>query len=395
MPKASVEFPVMRPQLPTVDQVLPYLKTMDAARWYANHGPLVRQFETRLADHFAVEPSRLVTASNATLAIALSLRALGVPAGSLCVMPSWTFVATAAAVVWAGLEPYFIDVDPGTWLITPEDVLKVAARRPVGAVIVVSAFGAPLDLKRWDTFARDSGIPVVVDAAAGFDSFRSRDGYQAAAPVVVSLHATKVFGVGEGAVVLTGEPALANSIRAYSNFGFQGSRNAEVQGVNAKMPEYAAATGLAQLDRWTETRLCWDDLTTAFVEEVKARPQLGLAPDFGEGWVSCYGLVELPPAVSASDAIDVLARYGVEARKWWGDGCHRHTAYEDFDRSALPNTDYLGRQVLGLPFWQGLSRTAIHLIFQALDDALDDIMAAGRGGATKPRTRLRSADASL
>src|SRR3984957_16438928 len=193
MPKASVEFPVMRPQLPTVDEVLPYLKAMDAARWYANHGPLVRQFESRLAGHFAVEPSRLVTASNATLAIALSLRALGVRAGTLCVMPSWTFVATAAAVVWAGLEPYFIDVDPGTWLITPEDVLKVAARRPVGAVIVVSPFGAPLDLQCWYTFGRDSGIPVVVDAAAGFDSFRSRDGSHAAVPVVVSLRVTKVF----------------------------------------------------------------------------------------------------------------------------------------------------------------------------------------------------------
>jgi dTDP-4-amino-4,6-dideoxygalactose transaminase len=385
----------MRPQLPTVDQILPYLKTMDAARWYANHGPLVRQFEVRLADHFAVEPSRLVTASNATLAIALSLRAMGVPAGTLCVMPSWTFVATAAAAVWAGLEPYFIDVDPGTWVITPEDVRKVAARRSVGAVVVVSAFGAPLDLHRWDTFARDSGIPVVVDAAAGFDSFRSHDGHQTSLPVVVSLHATKVFGVGEGAVVLTGEPALANSIRAYSNFGFHGSRNAEVQGVNAKMPEYAAATGLAQLDRWAETRLCWDALTTAFAEEIRARPQLGFAPDFGRGWVSCYGLVELPSSVSARDAIEGLARHGVEARKWWGDGCHQHTAYEDFDRSPLPHTEYLGHQILGLPFWQGLGRTAIRSIFLALDDTLDDIMAAGRGSNTKARRRLRSADATL
>jgi dTDP-4-amino-4,6-dideoxygalactose transaminase len=248
--------------------------------------------------------------------------------------------------------------------------------RQVGAVVVVSAFGAPLDLQRWDTFSRESGIPVVVDAAAGFDSFRSRGEREATVPVVVSLHATKVFGVGEGAVVLTGDQALANNIRAYSNFGFHGSRNADVQGVNAKMPEYAAATGLAQLDRWAETRSRWDALTSAFTEEVRGRPQLRLSPSFGEGWVSCYGLVELPASVSANEAIEVLARHGVEARKWWADGCHRHTAYGDVDHSPLPTTEYLGQQVVGLPFWPGLSRSAVHFVFQALDDALANIMAA-------------------
>src|SRR5712672_2603620 len=108
MQNSGVVFPVLRPLLPTVDKVLPYLQAMDVARWYTNHGPLVKAFETELAKHFGVATSELATASNATLAIAQSLRALGAPAGSLCVMPSWTFVATAAAAVWAGLEPFFI-----------------------------------------------------------------------------------------------------------------------------------------------------------------------------------------------------------------------------------------------------------------------------------------------
>src|SRR3989442_687951 len=115
MQSANV-IPVLRPLLRTAGEILPYLEAIDAGRWYTNSGPLLQQFEGRLAEHFGVETTELVTASNATLAIAQSLRAMGAPAGSLCVMPSWTFVATAAAAVWAGLEPYFIDVDPGTWL---------------------------------------------------------------------------------------------------------------------------------------------------------------------------------------------------------------------------------------------------------------------------------------
>jgi dTDP-4-amino-4,6-dideoxygalactose transaminase len=245
----------------------------------------------------------------------------------------------------------------------------------VGAVIVVSAFGAPLDLRRWDAFSHDSGIPVVVDAAAGFDSFRSRDGHHASAPIVISLHATKVFGVGEGAVVLTSDAAFAKSIRAYGNFGFHGSRDASLPGVNTKMPEFAAATGLAQFDRWPETRERWGALTSAFVEEVKARPQLRLAPNFGDDWVSSFGLVEFPSSVSAADAAEILARRGVETRKWWGEGCHRQTAYQDCLRSALPRTEYLGQKVLGLPFWLGLSRQAVRLVFKELDDALAELKA--------------------
>jgi dTDP-4-amino-4,6-dideoxygalactose transaminase len=371
--RRTVEIPVLRPLLPTVDEMIPYLRRMDASRWYTNYGPLVQLFETRLADHFGVANSNLTTASNATLAIAQSLRALGAPSGSLCVMPAWTFVATAAAAVWAGLNPFFIDVEPGTWLITPEDIRKVAAGRHVGAAVVVSAFGAPLDLHDWDVFSQDTGIPVVVDAAAGFDSFQVRDGRQAAVPVVISLHATKVFGIGEGAVVLTGDAALAKSIRAYGNFGFHGSRDAGLQGVNAKMPEFAAAAGLAQFDRWAETRERWYELTSAFVEEVQARPHLRFAPGFGKGWVSSFGLIELPSPVSADGITEILARHGVETRKWWGEGCHRQTAYQNCDRSLLPNTEILGNQVLGLPFWLGLRREEMRLVFRVLDSALAEL----------------------
>ncbi len=367
---------MLRPLLPTADELLPYLREIDATRWYTNYGPLVRMFEARLGDHFGVESTNLTTASNATLAIAQSLRALGAPAGSLCVMPAWTFVATAAAAVWAGLEPFFIDVEPGTWLISPEDVRKVAAERHVGAVVVVSAFGAPLDTHGWDSFSQETSIPVVIDAAAGFDSFRVGDGRQAAVPVVISLHATKVFGVGEGAVVLTGDATLAKAIRSFGNFGFDGSRDASLQGINAKMPEFAAATGLAQFDRWGDTRERWAELTSAFVDEARARPQLRLAPGFGEGWVSSFGLVELPLSVTANAAARLLASRGVESRKWWGEGCHRQTAYRDCGRTLLPNTERLGDQVLGLPFWLGLRRQDMRLVFQALDDALSELKVA-------------------
>jgi dTDP-4-amino-4,6-dideoxygalactose transaminase len=368
--KHAFSLPVLRPLLPTADKIFPYLQAIDEVRWYTNAGPRLEQFERRLAGHFGVDASEIVTSGNATLAIAQSLRAVGAPPGSVCVMPSWTFVATAAAAIWAGLEPHFVDVDRGSWAIRPEDILDVAAKRSVGAAVVVSAFGAPLDVDAWHEFSRTSGIPVVVDAAAGFDAFRlNRLGHNGL-PIVVSLHATKVFGVGEGSVVIVRDAALAKKIRAFGNFGFAESRNAYLQGVNAKMSEYTAAVGLAHLDQWPESRERWDALTSAFVDEVNRMPQLRLAPAFGDGWVSSFGLVELPPTISATAVADLLAQRGVETRRWWGEGCHRQTAYQHYEHSSLPRTEYLSRQVLGLPFWLGLGRQDVRLLFQALDDAL-------------------------
>ena len=152
MIQPPLRFPILRPLLPTAEKLLPYLQQIDGNRWYTNYGPLVQRFEASLAKHFQVGPNELTTSTNATLALSQTLLARGVTAGSACVMPAWTFVATPAAAIWAGLEPYFVDVDAATWLITPDHVREVMLTRKVGAVIVVSAFGAPLDLGTWDDF---------------------------------------------------------------------------------------------------------------------------------------------------------------------------------------------------------------------------------------------------
>jgi dTDP-4-amino-4,6-dideoxygalactose transaminase len=366
----SVRFPVLRPLLPTAEKLLPYLRQIDAGRWYTNYGPLLREFEAQVARHFAVDRDQLATSANATLAIAQTLRALGAQPGSLCVMPSWTFVATPAAAVWAGLRPYFVDVDPDSWTIRRDQVSEIARSGQVGAVIVVSAFGAPLDLAVWDEFTRSTGIGVLVDAAAGFDGFAGFGDSGHKTPVAISLHATKVSGIGEGAVVVSGDSALARRIRDFGNFGFHGDRDAGVPGINAKMSEYAAASGLAMLGEWPERRNAWAALTQIFAQELEAAPELRRAPGFGDGWISSYGLVELPAWASARGVADVLRRSGVETRQWWGEGCHRQSAYRDCERAVLSETERLGERVLGLPFWIGLTREDIAEVFRALRAAL-------------------------
>ena len=120
--------PVMRPKLPAASSVLPYLSEIDASRIYSNFGPLAVRLEHRLAAHFGVGDHAVTTVANATLGLALALTAQQVTAGTLCVIPAWTFVASPQAASLAGLTPYFVDVDPRTWALEPDAIDGIIAQ---------------------------------------------------------------------------------------------------------------------------------------------------------------------------------------------------------------------------------------------------------------------------
>lgn len=356
--------PIARPRLPTVTHIAPYLREIDANGWYSNFGPLSSRLQARLADHWGIAKPELCLFASGTAALTLTLLASGAPAGSSCLMPSWTFAASAGAVRAAGLVPHFVDVDPETWALAPATIRSLATRPEVGAILVVAPFGAPLDLLAWDEVRRTTGVPVIVDGAAAFDSLR--DGgpmITGDCPVIVSLHATKVFGVGEGGAVLCRDLAWLERIRRLSNFGCMGTREALLPGVNGKMSEYAAAVGLAALDTWRATRARWASVTAHYGQSLQ-RLELATVPGFGRGWVSSTLSVLWPS--EASSALADLSNHGIGTLRWWGPGCHAQPAYRDCPREPLPVTEALARRCVGLPFWQDLTPTQINLVCRVL-----------------------------
>src|SRR5437868_14890538 len=138
---------IMRPKLPRAERIASYLKEIDSARIYSNFGPLNLSLEERLATHFGVQKEMVTTISNATQGLTLALTALGARPGTLCLMPAWTFIASAHAAIAAGLTPYFVDVDPESWALDPDAMDEVMAGAPsdVGAIMPVVPFGQPID----------------------------------------------------------------------------------------------------------------------------------------------------------------------------------------------------------------------------------------------------------
>jgi dTDP-4-amino-4,6-dideoxygalactose transaminase len=299
------------------------------------------------------------------LAIALAIQ--HPPPGSLCVMPAWTFVATAHAAVMAGLTPYFIDVNPETWALDAGKVLDEITRAPapVGAVMPVAPFGLPLDIGPWDDFRAQTGLAVVIDAAAAFDSLTP-----GSVPSVVSMHATKAFAIGEGGFVVSTDDATRQTVRMRANFGFLGSREAQVPAFNAKLSEYQAAVGHAALDEWDQVRADWLGAASAYRRALRGSNRVRLQHGFGETWISSTCVLGF--GRSAVDLVERgLSDEGIESRRWWSAGAHEHPATRSFPRTATPASDALARSTLALPLYRDIGPTEIWRVAELVLAAAD------------------------
>jgi dTDP-4-amino-4,6-dideoxygalactose transaminase len=358
------KIPCLRSLLPNQHAIIRYLQRIDEKRQYSNFGPLVLELEHRLAVRYGVSQAEVTTVANATVGLTAVLRALDIPTGSLCAMPAWTFVASPEAAQCAGLVPWFLDVQETDWALSPAIVEGALARMPstqrLGAVMPVAPFGQPLDLSGWEEFQRRTGIPVIVDAAAAFDSLQATH-----LPCVVSLHATKILGCGEGGFIMSRDTALLRRVRAGTTFGFSGSREAVVPGSNAKMSEYAAAVGLAALDGWSTTRDAFLSRAATYASEFFGSKAVKLQVGFGISWISATCCVRLPegsaPAVAAA-----LGAIGAEARHWWGRGAHEHFLTRLWPREPLPVTTLLASSTIGLPFFVDISDASVRRVAQTV-----------------------------
>lgn len=360
---------LMRPLLPTAADIAPYLKRIDEARWYSNFGPLEQELRTRLGAHFGVTAEHTITASSATSGLIAVLRALNLPRDSYCLVPSWTFVATPASAIAAELTPYFIDVKEETWALDPEMVKKEITKvnGVISAVLVVAPLGKPVDVAAWDRFTAETSIPVVIDAASGFDCFRTSTFGKTA--VVFSLHATKVLGCGEGAVIVSRDTALLRHVHEQTNFGYY-TRRISIPGINSKMSEYTAAVAHAALDVWPTRRAQWlRTLETAKCELEPVAKKHKLLLWFPDDAVTTTCNIRLPTE-TADLVISQLQVRGVKARQWWDKGCFKQPAYAKYPHGDLSITEKLGASMVSLPFYVDIPPEHLAIVARTLDEVL-------------------------
>lgn len=363
--------PVLIPDMPSAQDVFPWLERIDSARWYTNGGSLAAELEKALVDlvghRFSVENLHGAVVSTGTAALELGLAAMGIGADSRVMLPALTFPATATAARRVGAHEVLVDVDPDSWSLTPEIAIAALQRVPVDVVVPVAAFGCPQDVHAWDTFAEQTGVPVLIDAAAAFGS----QSVGRHTTVAFSLHATKQFGIGEGGLLLGTSAELIERVRRLSNFGFYRGV-VQVAGSNSKLSEYHAAVGLAQLHRFGDVEARRRSVWAAYRSGLeRSRASVALQREDTDSVRSVVAVKSL--TLGGAGALEHrMRRSNVQTRRWYYPPLYDQPAFSDAqcvgpDGSGhLPETAELAHRIVGLPFHSFLGELEITRICSLL-----------------------------
>lgn len=327
---------VGRPNIGDPERVLSLVSGVLESRWLTNDGPLVTEFETRVAALSRVD--HCVAVSSATVGLQLAAVALGLSGEVL--MPSFTFIGTAHAMRWIGLTPVFCDIDPASHTLDPVDVERVLTPQ-TGAIVGVHLWGRSGHAPELSRLAQAHGTPLLFDAAHALGSTTGLGAVE-----VLSFHATKVASAAEGGAVLTSDAALAERLRRMRNFGFVDYDTVGMLGTNAKMSELSAAMGIASLESLDDFISINRRNYLRYASELAGLAGVTLI-DYGADQNFHYVVIEVPPGLR-DDLVAVLWGENVFARRYFHPGCHRHEPYRAAAR-ALPATDQVSARVITLP----------------------------------------------
>lgn len=341
----------IKPVLPTPEEWTPHLQESYAVGYFANFGPTVRHFERRLKQAYARDRA-VVTAPNATNGLVVALQALGVRGKVL--IPSYTFPATAHAVLMAGCTPVFCDIAEDTWELEPGCVAQALQGGDIRAIMHVRAYGFAHDLTWLENLARDRKIPLIVDSAAAIGGAASANGHvgQQGDAEVFSFHATKVFGIGEGGALFTDEKH-EGAFRAASNFGIR-YPDVIMAGQNSKMSDFQAAVGLAVLDRMDGFVTRRNEVARHYHRALAGLAWVEHAPDPGLSPWQSYPL-RLRANRDVQGLMEQALALGLELKRGYHRALHRTTYFSRFAHDGLPVTEAVSEAVVCLPVYSDMS----------------------------------------
>ncbi len=343
---------VGRPNVGNIDRFLGRVRDILDRRWLTNDGPYVQEFESRIADLAGTR--YCVAMSSGTVALEIASRALGLL--EEVIMPAFTFIATAHALMWQGTRPVFCDIEPQTHHIDPSAIEVLITHRTSG-IMAVHLWGRTCDVDALAEIANRHGLPLMFDAchALGVSRLARRVGTFGACEVF-SFHATKYVNTLEGGAVVTDDAELAEKLRYMRNFGFCGEDCVAHLGTNGKMNEMAAAMGLTLLEERDELVAVNKANHEAYLREIDGVCGLQVMRFPSDGDYNYQHVVAMidegEAGLKRDHVVGVLRAENVLARRYFYPGCHRmkpYSAMHEYAGVRLPVTDDVAARVIVLP----------------------------------------------
>jgi dTDP-4-amino-4,6-dideoxygalactose transaminase len=227
--------------LPTMEEYNTQLKKAWNLQWITNRGRLVLELEEKLKDYLEVE--NVIITNNGTVPLQIALKLLA-KKGEVITTP-FSYVATAASIVWENCSPVFVDIDP-EHLTIDENKIEAAITKKTTTILATHVFGNPCNIEAIDVISKKYNLKVIYDAAHCFGvKYKNQSIFKYGDVSTCSFHATKLFHCGEGGAMFANDGNLSKQMFYSHNFGHNGLLDFHGLGINGKISELQAALGLA------------------------------------------------------------------------------------------------------------------------------------------------------
>ncbi len=359
---------VTRPFLPPLEEFCQGLGEIWESRWVTNNGPILRRFTQELCNFF--ETGNVCLFNNGTLALQIALKGMGL-SGEVITTP-FTFVATTHALVWNGIRPVFVDIEPEYYTIDPEKVEAAITPRTT-AILAVHVYGHPCKMNVLGNIAKHHKLKLIYDAAHAFGiEVGGKSIGRSGDLSMFSFHATKLFHSIEGGLLIFPEAGLKSIFDYLKNFGFKNEVEVVMTGTNAKMNEMQALMGilvLKYLEKIIQKRAKVTDLYRRRLKEV---PGIHLVPSLPPDIK--YNYAYMPIEVNekefgmSRDALyEKLKHYNVHTRRYFYPlvcdyACYRNLSWKD----PLIIARQVANRILTLPIYDTLNLSDVEAICEII-----------------------------
>ncbi|MDZ7703690.1 MAG: DegT/DnrJ/EryC1/StrS family aminotransferase [Trueperaceae bacterium] len=337
-------------------------------------GPKTLDFEQAMADYAGVKHG--IAVSSGTAGLHVIVRALGIGPGDEVIVPSFTFAASANVVLYEGATPVFVDIEPDTFTLDPEDVVRKISPR-TKAIMTVDVFGHPV---LWDeilAIANEHGLAIIDDCceALGSEYNGTRIGKLGDAGCF-AFYPNKQITTGEGGVIVTDRDDIAEITRSLRNQG-RGAMGAWLEherlGYNYRLNELSAALGISQLARlesFIDKRERVAQLYNAALADA-AEIRLPVVRDNVKISRFVY-VVLLAEGLDRDPIMAQMAEAGIPTRAYFSPLHLQPYLRERFGnlRGTLPVTESVARRTIALPFHNHLTEAEVAQVTDALTDAV-------------------------
>lgn len=361
---------VTQPNLPPLDEFVPYLESIWGSKILTNGGPMHQQLERALCEYLGVDHIALF--SNGTIALVTALQALRVT-GEVITTP-YSFVATTHSLMWNGIKPVFADIDPVSLNIDPAQI-EAAITPQTTAIMPVHCYGRSCDVDAIQRMADVYNLRVIYDAAHAF-GVRDAGGsiLRHGDLSVLSFHATKVFNTFEGGAIICPDSKTKQRIDHLKNFGFVDEVTVVAPGINGKMSEINAAFGLLQLrhvDAALSRRREIDSLYRSLLGGIEGVRLLSDCSESGANYSYFPILIEASYSITRDELYQKLRDANVFARRYFYPLISDFPMYRGLAssrRENLPVASEVAQKVLCLPIYPSLEDVDVIRVARLIGD---------------------------